>query len=365
MSFRLDPHGEMLLKQYHDRKPIYKRIDEIVYDRLTRKFEEQGLYINALEHRVKTENSLKGKLELKGSKYDSLADITDILGLRIITFYSDDVDKVAAIVKSMFDVDWHESIDKRKQHHIDSFGYNSLHYICRIPKKLFSDSAMPEINEYRFEIQMRTALEHVWSTIEHDLGYKGGVKIPPEYRRQFSRISGMLELIDDEFSRIRTALTDYRRQMQSLVASGRLDEVSFNAESYRSFLKTQPFAKLNKRIAASNQAEIFPAPLIPFLPILESFRFATLGDLKQFIDDNAEDAYQLAISQLALTDLDILSENIGLLNLCIVHTLKQGTGRYGIHQLYDMLWGQRPENEHLADITYEQAQGLAFMQKQQ
>ena len=108
---------------------------------------------------------------------------------------------MAAIAKRVFDIDWKESVDKRKLHQLDSFGYNSLHYICRL-----------KTGGPRFELQMRTALQHVWSTIEHDTGYKGVVKIPPEYKRQFSRLAGMMELIDDEFSRLRTVLTDYRRQ---------------------------------------------------------------------------------------------------------------------------------------------------------
>ena len=89
---------------------------------------------------------------------------------------------------------------------MDSFGYNSLHYVCRL-----------EEGGIRFELQMRTALQHVWSTIEHDTVYKGEVKIPKEYRRQFSRLAGMLELVDDEFSRLRTVLAEYRRQVQALV----------------------------------------------------------------------------------------------------------------------------------------------------
>ncbi len=361
MSIRLDLHGQELLKQYHEQLPIYQRLEQLVMPLLKNKLKEQGIYVNALEHRIKEEHSLMGKLELKGAKYDILSDITDILGLRIITFYSDDVDKVAAIVKSLFQVDWSNSIDKRKHHELNSFGYNSLHYVCRLPNQLFFDPQMPELNDYRFEIQMRSALQHVWSTIEHDTGYKTWVKIPPQYRRQFSRLSGMLELIDDEFSRLRSELTEYYRQMRNLVASGQLNDVLLERATFLSYLKTKPFERLNQRIAASNQAEIYPTPLLPYLPVLESFGMTTLGDVQQMIVDNEEDAYQLALSELALTDIDIISENIGLQNLCIVYSLKKGEGLYGLKHIFDILNGERPSNEELAEITLKQANTLPFM----
>ena len=72
---------------------------------------------------------------------------------------------------------------------------------------------------------MRTILQHAWSAMEHDIGYKASVQLPPEYLRQFSRLAGMLELADDEFSRIRTMMSRYSREVQNLVASGRLDKV--------------------------------------------------------------------------------------------------------------------------------------------
>ena len=72
-----------------------------------------------------------------------------------------------------------------------------------------------------------------------------------------------------------------------------------------------------------------------FLPILENFRFTNLDDVKQFIVENSDDAYQLAVSQLAITDLDILSESIGLQNLCLVYAIKHGSGLYGIKAIYD------------------------------
>ena len=342
----------MLLGQFRQLQPTLENLAKEAYDIMLNALNEQGIYVTGIEHRVKTEKSLIGKLELKGAKYKSIDDITDLVGLRVITFYTDEVDKVAAIAKRVFDIDWKESVDKRKLHQLDSFGYNSLHYICRL-----------KTGGPRFELQMRTALQHVWSTIEHDTGYKGVVKIPPEYKRQFSRLAGMMELIDDEFSRLRTVLTDYRRQTLALVKNGKLDDVPLSAETFRSYLELQPFDRLNRRIAAVNQAEIFTVSMMSYLPVLESFGLETLGDVQRFIDENSDDAYQLALSQLAITDLDILSSNTALQYLCLVYVLKHDGGRDGLKSLYDIINGESDANGMLADLMMEQAKTLSFMQK--
>lgn len=348
----LDPHGEALLRQYRELRPTLVSLADKAYDLLRQALKEQGICVTAIEHRVKTEKSLVGKLELKGAKYKSIEDITDLVGLRIITFYTDDVDKVAVIAKSLFDIDWQESVDKRKLHELDAFGYNSLHYICRLKG-----------GSIRFELQMRTALQHVWSTIEHDTGYKGDVKIPREYLRQFNRLAGMMELMDDEFSRLRLALTDYRRQTLALVKSGQLDDVPLSRESFRNYLDLKPFDRLNRRIAAVNQAEIFPVSMMSYLPVFESFGLETLGDVQRFIDENSEDAYQLALAQLAITELDILSSNTALQYLCLVYVLKHGGGREGLKSLYDIINGEQDTNGMLADLMLSQAETLPFMNK--
>ena len=350
----LDAHGQELMRQYYDLLPILEKLAEDAYDMLSKALQEQGIYVTAMEKRVKSARSLEGKLELKGSKYKTVQDVTDLVGLRVITFYTDEVDKVAAITKRIFDVDWHESVDKRKLHDLTSFGYNSLHFICRM-----------KTGSPRFEIQMRTALQHVWSTIEHDIGYKGEVKMPSEYRRQFSRLSGMMELIDDEFSRLRTVLTDYRRKIQSLVKSGHLDEVPLSQSTFRNYLETEPFHRLNERIAAINQAEIYPTSLMPFLRVLVSFGMETLGDVQRLIDENSEDAYQLAISQLAMTDLDILASSTALQNLCLIYLLKKGGGREELKAYYDKLNGSSDANYLLADNILEQAATLPFMKNKE
>jgi ppGpp synthetase/RelA/SpoT-type nucleotidyltranferase len=351
-QIKLDSHGEMLLQQYRELRPTLQQLSDEASQMLHHALREQGIYITAMEHRVKTEKSLTGKLELKGAKYKTIDDITDLVGLRVITFYTDEVDKVAAIAKRIFDIDWQESVDKRKLHELDAFGYNSLHYICRL-----------KTGGPRFELQMRTALQHVWSTIEHDTGYKGDVKMPREYKRQFSRLAGMMELIDDEFSRLRIVLTDYRRQMLALVNSGQLADVPLSAETFRSYLELHPFDRLNKRIAAVNQAEIWPVSMMSYLRVLESFGLETLGDVQQFIDENSDDAHQLALSQLAITDLDILSSNTALQYLCLVYVLKHDGGRDGLISLFNRINGENDSNSMVADMMLEQARTLPFMQK--
>jgi hypothetical protein len=290
-------------------------------------------------------------LELKGSKYKTIDDITDLVGLRVITFYTDEVDKVAVIAKGIFDIDWKESVDKRKLHDLDAFGYSSLHYICRL-----------KTGGPRFELQMRTALQHVWSTIEHDTGYKGDVKVPREYLRQFNRLAGMMELMDNEFSRLRMVLTDYRRHTLELVKNEHLDDVPLSRGSFRKYLELKPFDRLNRRIASVNQAEIYPVSVMTYLPVLESFGLETLGDVQRFIDENSDDAYQLALSQLAITDLDILASNTALQHLCLVYVLKHDGGREGLKEIYDIINGQNETNEMLADLMLEQTKTLSFMQ---
>lgn len=348
----LDNHCEAIMQEYRDNRPRFLEVEQEIKEKLKRAFADAGLLTAAIESRVKAEDSLAGKLELKGHKYKSLADLTDILGLRIITFYIDDVDKVASAVERLFTIDWENSVDKRKIHDIDSFGYLSLHYICSTPD-------FP----YRFEIQMRTLLQHAWANMDHDTGYKSGVEIPKRYQRNLSRLAGMLELVDEEFSKMRIELTDYRRRVQALVRSGNLDEVPIDGDTFRSYLDLGPFNQLNKRIASMNQAEIQEVPLMPYLAVFKGIGFKTLGDIASLIRDYSEGAYQIACYQIGLTDLDIISSSIGPQDLCIAYILKIGGGKAGIKYMFDLLNGESESNDMIAEMLVEQSKDLPFMNK--
>ena len=354
----MDLHSEMIMTEYEAHLPVYQRLEGIVQRTLEQALARNNILVTAVSTRIKTAESLAGKLALKGSKYQSISDLTDILGARVITFYTDDVDHIAALAEQMFEIDWENSVDKRALHQIDSFGYNSLHYICRLPKSIVDDPDCPALNEIRFELQLRTTLQHAWASINHDIGYKTGVEIPRDYLRRINRLAGILEMADDEFSRIRTEITDYRRRVQQLVQNGKLDDLQLDGDTFTSYLQARPFDALNKRIASINQAEIEEVPLIRYLRVFKEYGCKTLGDVHRMKLKYENDAYRLARYQLGNTDLDIISSAVGVQNICIICILATGGGKMGLIRLFDLINGDNSQNEALADITYEQASKL-------
>ena len=171
----------------------------------------------------------------------------------------------------------------------------------------------------------------------------------------------MLELADEQFSRIRSELTDYRRRVQALVASGNLDEVLLDGDTFRSYLDLDPFGTLNRMIAAVNQAEIQEVSLMPYLSVFKNLGCKTLGDIDRIIKKYSDGAFQIACYQLGLTDLDIIASSLGPQDLCIAFLLRSGIGKAGIRMLFDALNGPSEGNEMMAEMLMEQAQDLPFM----
>lgn len=362
-KYGLDAHCNSILEQYRSNLNLFKRVDSLVKDFIPRLLSEKGVIINAFETRIKGEESLAGKLSKKGAKYNDIFDLTDIVGARIVSVYTDDVDKVSGIIGKVFKVDWANSVDKRKMHELNSFGYNSLHYICSIPESLYKDPDCPQINRIRFEVQMRTALQHVWSTLNHEIGYKSGVDVPSIYLRNLNRLAGMLELADEQFSTIRTEINKYRYEVQSLVRGGRFEDVPLNEDSFNSYLELKPFNLLLRRMAAINQAEIYDVPLSRYLAVFKQFGFTTLADVQSFIKADSDDAYHLAVLQFANTDIDILTSSVAVRNLCVVHLLKNGSGVEEIKQFLDIVGGESDANYKSASRLIEISSDIPFFRK--
>ena len=136
-----------------------------------------------------------------------------------------------------------------------------------------------------------------------------------------------------------------------------------DGDTFHTFMDLLPFDKLNKKIAAITNAELQEANPIRYLKLLRQMGMETLADVEKLIRENSNDAYQLALFQLGSTDIDILSSNIGLQNLCIVQILKTNGGKEGIKKMFDIINGITPHNEDMAQIIMDQAAKLSFMNK--
>ena len=160
-----------ILKEYRDQKQEFMSCEEKIKELLKELLDAEEIKYHTINSRIKEESSLEKKCNLKGDKYNKLEDITDIIGIRVITYYSDDIDKVAKIIEDNFDVDKENSIDKRETLDIDRFGYLSLHYIVKLKEDRLKLQEYRNCN-HKVEIQIRSILQHAWAEIEHDLGYK-------------------------------------------------------------------------------------------------------------------------------------------------------------------------------------------------
>lgn len=203
--------------------------------RLTGLLIQAGVGIQSISSRLKSPHSLSKKLARPDKTYSSLWDVTDLAGIRVVTFFEDSINEIAALIEKNFVVDYQHSTNKLNAQEHDRFGYRSLHYICSWP----IDEQLPGLpREIRFEVQIRTILQHAWAEIEHDLGYKAGDLAAPKIRRRFSRLASLLEIADQEFVSIKDDLGAYVKSIYELATPDdqaiELDAISIEVISEQS-----------------------------------------------------------------------------------------------------------------------------------
>ena len=195
---------------------------------------KKSIPFHSIEYRVKSKESFIEKC--KKDKYKNpISEITDVCGLRIIGYTNHDVKEIQSIIESEFKIDKDNSIDKSRIMRDDQVGYRSVHYVASIKS---NRSQLPEYQEYKhikFEIQIRTLLQHAWAEIEHDRNYKFSGELPSEIKRRFYLVAGSLELLDREFEQISEDIDTYAKDIRNKAEKGDLDE-NINSTSLIEYL---------------------------------------------------------------------------------------------------------------------------------
>lgn len=144
--------------------------------RVKTKFEEKLRHTPYLwQSRVKTPASLEQKLTDRSSKYDNeaanVADVRDLVGIRIILAFYNDVRQIEKFVKKTFKVVHQTQHPKDDINIVDSGkrfrGYNALHLYVTLHSRSDEQYWNPVV-----EIQVMTGFMWVYATLHHDVVYK-------------------------------------------------------------------------------------------------------------------------------------------------------------------------------------------------
>jgi ppGpp synthetase/RelA/SpoT-type nucleotidyltranferase len=183
-----------------------------------------GIAFDHVESRAKDVPNFVAKLARKGNEYkDPLRDVTDLVGLRVIVYYLDDVKRVGALLEREFDIDFDNSDDTAQRLDPDRFGYISSHYVVRLSEPRNTLAEWASYNELVAEVQVRTVLQHAWAAINRQLNYGSVREAPRELQRSLSRLSALLELGDKEFLDVRSARESIEAEYERALGEGDLN----------------------------------------------------------------------------------------------------------------------------------------------
>lgn len=132
--------------------------------------------------------------------------ITDLIGLRVVCPFIEDLSNVETALERAFTV---TEVDRKGSNFsFKEFGYESTHLLVKIPQEIVKKHGLCGCEVA--EIQIRTILQDAWAEVEHELVYKAEfTPFDEPMKRKLAAVNASLSLADIIFQEIR----DYQRQL--------------------------------------------------------------------------------------------------------------------------------------------------------
>ena len=182
---------------------------------------DDGLNHHDVQFRVKAPESAAEKmtrLDDNGElKYPGgLERLDDLIGMRVILYVESDIEAVAIALSSQFTCldDEDKTAIMRKN---GGIGYAGRHLTLQVPAENTPSGCSQHIGR-RFEVQIRTVLQHAWAEFEHDIRFKGSSGANAEISRAFTMASTLIELADQQFVNISDILKRIQSEASAEVA---------------------------------------------------------------------------------------------------------------------------------------------------
>lgn len=180
---------------------------ETQFNILIKEFEFKNKY-NPVEHmksRLKTEKSIIDKLNKKGYEVTTknmISHVHDIIGIRIVCSFLEDVYDIVDIIKSSKQFKIKEEKDYIKNP--KTTGYMSYHLIVLVP--IYLNETVEHVEA---EIQIRTSAMDFWASIDHKVQYKFPSEIPEEVKKEMYNCSLDIRKLDEKMQQLNEFVNKY------------------------------------------------------------------------------------------------------------------------------------------------------------
>ncbi len=203
--------GGSAVRDYAELHPELRLAADQFVQLMTSILDDAGINYLSVSGRAKSVASFAAKaartVEGLPSFTDPLRELTDQIGVRVITYVHSDVQAVADLLDDQVVV--HDDRDMGRETASEGrFGYASRHLLVGLDAARANQTAYELLRGRQAQVQIRTVLQHAWAEFEHDIRYKGTIpdEHVPDFDRRFTLAAGLLELADREFSTIRDRL---------------------------------------------------------------------------------------------------------------------------------------------------------------
>lgn len=168
--------------------------------------------LQSAEYRVKSSQSIE--VNLNANKYENFitpTDIEDLVGARIVCFYSSDAHTFCDLekIKRLFGKNAHDTL---KDYEKD--GYRSFHFIMKVCRdsdffnKALKENDKEKLEGLKIELQVRTILQHAFAESNHELNYKYELRVgrtlPAVITNQWLDAAENLTKIDKTIDKLRS-----------------------------------------------------------------------------------------------------------------------------------------------------------------
>jgi len=196
-----------LISEYQKNFPIYQQFIKEIQSLLAGMLADHQIGYSQIESRIKSLPAFLDKAyRLISGNEQFYFRFNDLIGIRVITFYSTDVDRIAALIENKFKI--HAKNFEYESHNRspDQFGYASKHYKVSLADEEIKTGKLTQFKDIIFEVQIRTIVQHAWATIDHKIRYKSAAKLPNDIQREIFQLNALFELADNQFLTIKKKL---------------------------------------------------------------------------------------------------------------------------------------------------------------